>query len=282
MISKLQALMVNDPLLKKTVPTRSYDLDPVQVEKFNTVNDFQGPSSRMTVHKISFNDIIIGLGKCFDRMEAGLQKGYKLYVSNGISENDKQSASEKWIFYMIEKLFADYNITPTMGDDHWVSLVKDPTNITSRVFVLVDDFMNSGRHTVFRIYESDLMKRFPSYGISVLVGSADVNNPFMDIFKDAIYQYPDNPVNINRISIFIGSPFKRDRESDVRLLLEHKSLENIHDDLYLGFVGKQGHIGSLIEGWDATSDRQYPPALYHIVFGKGVIPKSMGTEPLKW
>ena len=309
-IQKLYHLFATDDRLKKTRPIRSYQVDPAKVAEWNRLKEY---GEDMKVVKITFDMLLQGISKCIEQIIYKLNdpniKG--LLLSTGLINNQAgqriQSASEMWIYDMVTKVLKTYGLYKVEINASWTLITYLPDVPTVLPFkyssnypyLFLDDFSNSGTHISHRLYQTQYLH--PEMGespIIVMVGIAPSifrmgdpgDHPSMEsrgslsaIINDLrMHEYQTNLTpsitNISgRTSLFVGMEFVAG-DSD-RLLFDHKSMENIDTDLYFGIYNFKGDsIGSLIEGWDPESPYQYPPALYHLIYGKGSLPLSVRPE----
>lgn len=265
----LRALFENDPRLSKTIP-KSYELDQEKVQKWNEIQTVSHP---MSVVKVSFYDLLAGLEKGFEHCLKMMRRGVHFLCSNGQEAHSEGSASEKWLFYAAKLYFTNHGM---MSHPHWDGFERfflDGTAETDLRFLFIDDFVNSGCHIIQRILSAEDLF-FGGYQcpiVQIVVGAADKDFQFDSLmFSDLMGEYsPPRNFHLGQIDLFVGHQIERGFGD--RLFLEHKCLENMYDDLYCGFAGKQT-LGSLIAGWVPTK-YQYPPALYHLEFGKGELPQ---------
>lgn len=265
MLQQLITLFETDSRLKKTIP-ESYELDPVKVKLWNELNDLNMGS--MEVYKVSFQDWQVAFAKCIEHILSELNKGVVFVMSTGVSYLEKQSVSELWTFYIVRKILELNEVKFEEIDQHWMRASKGKSNGTTNI-LFVDDFMFSGTHMSDHV----CVAKFPLgeyFKIVITVAIAPSDCEWKEPFKDFQSEYGVDRMDM--VQVFVGLPIDLPRRS--RLLFDHKSLEECNDDLHFGYLGKLGYIGSLLKGADPLCLYQHPPALYHVEFGSGKLPKS--------
>lgn len=265
MYQQLISLFENDVRLKKTIP-KTYEIDSEKVKMWNEFNDLCiGP---MEVTKVSFQDWQSGFARCLERILSDLSTGITFIMSTGISYLAKQSASELWTFYIARKMLELHGVKFEDVDKYWVKISKEKSDGIVNI-LFVDDFMFTGAHMSDRVCSS----KFPSKKfdkILIVVATSMDDDGWRDVMKDFEEEY--GVELLDRIEVFGGLRINLPRKS--RLLFDHKSLEELNDDLHFGFLGEEGYMGSLILGADPMTPYQHPPALYHIEFGNGKLPEA--------
>lgn len=265
MFARLTALFETDERLKTTIPA-SYEVDPQKVKLWNELNDYA--KQPMEVVKVSFQDWQAAFASCLEHILGELNKGRFFIMSTGVSLLKKQSASELWTFYIAKKMLEMHDVQFDDIDQHW-TLVSKGKRVGKVDILFVDDFMNSGCHMSQRVCSS----KFPTqdFGrILVAAGIAPSDCQWRDCMEDIQNEYDVHI--IDHMEVHIGKIIEVHPGS--HLLFDHKSLEELYDDLHHGYIGAKGYIGSLLLGAEPSSPHQHPPALYHIAFGNGELPKS--------
>ena len=265
MFTQLITLFETDERLKTTIPA-SYELDPQKVKLWNELNGYT--KQPMEVVKVSFQDWQAAFAICLDRILKELDEGQVFIMSTGVSFLTKQSASELWTFYIAKKLLELHDVKFEDIDQYWTRISKGK-QIGAINVLFVDDFMNSGCHMSERVCSS----KFPSQNfgkILIATGVVPSDCEWRDCMEDIQNEYKVKL--IEHVEVFAGKTVHVPRGS--HLLFDHKSLEELYDDLHQGYLGSKGYIGSLLLGADPLTPYQHPPALYHIAFGSGELPKT--------
>ena len=270
MLRQLQSLFETDVRLKKTIPA-TYELDPEKVEKWNRLKTMKGALEE--VRLVHFAEWQASFENVLEEVYRRMQNGTTFIMSTGKSPTE-QSASELWTFYIAQKVLEINGVKFEQIDDFWtrVSITKGGEEI----HLFIDDFVNSGCHMAGRIGE---VASACTGKILVAVAVGPRMSDILDCVKDREEEY--KVLFSDRLDLIAGLTI----DGSVTFLFDHKSLEELRDDIYMGYLGMGSfgqfkvedwtpiYMGSLMNIADDLTEFQHPPALYHIEFGSGHLKK---------
>jgi hypothetical protein len=266
MFTQLVQIFEQDERLCRTIP-KTYQLDEEKVKTWNSLNDFSYNETMNVIH-VSFFEWQQAFATCIEYILTALNHR-DFIMSTGSSLEIEQSASELWTFYIAKKVLQLHNVIFDDLDKSWTKISLSKKKKVDILFI--DDFMLSGYHMSNRICSSkSLLKHLqPDTRIMVLSAVVPKDCEWQEPFRDLEMEH--GVKLMDRIDIFAG--LNLDVPRTYRILFDHKSLEELYDDLHAGYLGAKGYIGSLIKGVDPLITCQQPPALYHLEFGSGELPK---------
>ena len=290
----MKTLFIQDEKLSKTIPTRSYPIDEDRLQIW--LNNQCSNNATFNYIHITFDEWRDGLADVIEKLfnKKSHIKKHTFIVSTGlVYEGLEQSASELWMNYIFKLMAKLLGYTIYNETKYWYYVSKSPNENNFVDIVFMDDFIRSGIHMSQRlVFTPDLGKLLENENSTIFIvapispGIELLSKPLNDMIKERIRPGDVREKMISRIEVIRSiSP-----DSD-HILLDHNSAEKYDDELSYGYINTYKKdknlkhcglkmplfMGSLVKGADPLNTTRYPPPLYHIVFGKGKLPKNSLT-----
>ena len=304
-------LFRTDVKLVKTIPTKLYPIDLAKV-KFLIDNQCSKEAYEMMKNfkwrHYDFNtwkDLLAEAITKLVLLKYGLQD-YKMIISK------PRNVKGKWIDYIFRKVMEKLGYKFHDENESWYSISQNSWQTNNYDLVFVEDFIRDGSKIAKRIVKSPYYSNYiiqnpkaKTYIVSVVSSILELLKEDFVISLTAALE-EENISNIPLIVSGISSSVEfisgdtYDPRDTQHVFFDHRNEEKVDPIIYYGYIysvptNEAGDlrdlrhckvvdindsfqnavfVGSLLQGSDPLSDDKYPPPLYHLTFGNGIIPKN--------